>query len=188
MNRIGLFFGTFDPLHNGHVAISNYFISKLNLDELWLVVTPQNPFKNQDNISDANKRLEIVSHYCDFNEKIKCVDIEFNLPSPNYTADTLDYLVNKNTNVNFFILLGEDNLNSLHLWKNYENILKLQVCVYPRKSMSNLSNSLLEHPNVKLYNAPVMDISSTKIRKKKSKNESINHLVPKEILEILTKP
>jgi len=188
MNRIGLFFGTFDPLHNGHVAISNYFISKLNLDELWLVVTPQNPFKNQDNISDANKRLEIVSHYCDFNEKIKCVDIEFNLPSPNYTADTLDYLVNKNTNVNFFILLGEDNLNSLHLWKNYENILKLQVCVYPRKSMSNLSNSLLEHPNVKLYNAPVMDISSTKIREKKSKNESIDHLVPKEISEILTKP
>ena len=188
MNRIGLFFGTFDPLHNGHVAIINYFISELNLEELWLVVTPENPFKNQKNISDANTRLEIVTRYCDFNDKIKCLDIEFNLPRPNYTADTLNYLVERNANAKFFILLGEDNLNSLHLWKNHQNILKLQVCVYPRDNVSSLTNSLLNHPNVKLYSAPVMDISSTKIRKKILENKPIDHLVPKEIIKILTKP
>lgn len=187
MNRIGLFFGTFDPLHNGHVAIINYFISELNLEELWLVVTPENPFKNQKNISDANTRLEIVTRYCDFNDKIKCLDIEFKLPRPNYTADTLNYLAERNVNAKFFILLGEDNLNSLHLWKNYQNILKLQVCVYPRDNVSSLTNSLLDHPNVKLYSAPVMDISSTKIRKKILENKPIDHLVPKEIVKILTK-
>ncbi|MBT7320795.1 MAG: adenylyltransferase/cytidyltransferase family protein, partial [Flavobacteriaceae bacterium] len=106
MKHIGLFFGTFDPLHNGHVAIAKYFISELKLEELWLVVTPMNPFKEHEKVLNENKRLEMVSCFCDSNEKIICTDVEFHLPKPNYTADTLDYLVKKNLKTKFFVIIG----------------------------------------------------------------------------------
>lgn len=186
MKHIGLFFGTFDPLHNGHVAIAKYFISELKLEELWLVVTPMNPFKEHAKVSNENKRLEMVSCFCDSNEKIICTDVEFHLPKPNYTADTLDYLVKKNSKTKFFVIMGEDNLNTLHLWKNYQDILKQQICVYPRESVTKLSKSLSNHPNVKLYNAPIMDVSSTIIRKKISEDKPIDYLVPNEIVQFLT--
>jgi nicotinate-nucleotide adenylyltransferase len=181
MRHIGLFFGTFDPLHNGHVSIAKYFIKKLLLDELWLVVTPLNPFKNSKNISNESKRLEMVENFCKNEKKIKCSKVEFELPKPNYTSNTIDFIINKNNDTKFCIILGQDNLNSLHLWKDLDKILKHQICVYPRKNLNQSTNNLIHHKKVKLYNAPIMDISSSLIRNMINKKESIKHLVPKEV-------
>ena len=181
MKQIGLFFGTFDPLHNGHVSIAKYFIEKLSLDTLWLVVTPLNPFKESEKISDEMKRLEMVEKFCKNEKKIICSKVEFELSKPNYTANTIDFIVEKNPNTKFYIILGEDNLNSLHLWKNSYKILQHQICVYPRKNLSKTSNNLLNHKMVKIYDAPVMEISSTAIREMSIKKQSIKHLVPLEV-------
>tara|TARA_B100001094_G_scaffold111686_1_gene107514 strand:+ start:8838 stop:9398 length:561 start_codon:yes stop_codon:yes gene_type:complete len=181
MKQIGLFFGTFDPLHNGHVSIAKYFIEKLSLDKLWLVVTPLNPFKKPDKISDEMQRLEIVEKFCENQEKIICSKVEFELSKPNYTANTIDYIVDKNPETKFYIILGEDNLNSLHLWKNSQKILQHQICVYPRKNLLKNNNNLLNHNMVKIYDAPVMEISSTAIRERLLKKQSIKHLVPSEV-------
>ena len=181
MKQIGLFFGTFDPLHNGHVSIAKYFIKKLSLDKLWLVVTPLNPFKESEKISDEMKRLEMVEKFCKNEKKIICSKVEFELSKPNYTANTIDFIVEKNLNTKFYIILGEDNLNSLHLWKNSYKILQHQICVYPRKNLSKTSNNLLNHKMVKIYDAPVMEISSTAIREMSIKKQSIKHLVPTEV-------
>ena len=181
MKQIGLFFGTFDPLHNGHVSIAKYFIDKLSLDKLWLVVTPLNPFKNSKKISDEMKRLEIVENFCESEEKIICSKVEFKLSKPNYTANTIDFIVDKNPETKFYIILGEDNLNSLHLWENFNKILQHQICVYPRKNLKKTNNHLLNQKMVKIYDAPIMEISSTLIRKMVLKKKSIKHLVPSEV-------
>ena len=181
MKQIGLFFGTFDPLHNGHVSIAKYFIKKLSLDKLWLVVTPLNPFKESEKISDEMKRLLMVEKFCKNEEKIICSKVEFELSKPNYTANTIDFIVEKNPETNFYIILGEDNLNSLHLWENSHKILQHQVCVYPRKNLKKSNNNLLNHKMVEIYDAPVMEISSTAIREMAAKNQSVEHLVPLEV-------
>jgi len=182
MKKKGLFFGTFDPLHNGHVSIGRYFIQKLELDELWLVVTPLNPFKKTENVSDELKRLEMVKSFCCNKKKIICSSVEFKLSKPNYTAETLNFIVKQNPDTKFFVILGEDNLNSLHLWKDYDKILEHQICVYPRKNLKKGLNNLTNHKMVKVYDAPIMDISSTLIRDLIRNNESIKDLVPEEIL------
>ena len=181
MKKIGLFFGTFDPLHNGHVSIAKYFIDKLSLDKLWLIVTPLNPFKNPDKISDEMQRLEIVEKFCENQEKIICSKVEFELSKPNYTANTIDFIVNKNPETKFYIILGEDNLNSLHLWENSHKLLQHQICVYPRKNLKKTNSNLLKHKMVKIYDAPIMEISSTLIREMALKKQSIKHLVPQEV-------
>tara|TARA_B100000768_G_scaffold118237_1_gene109371 strand:+ start:4471 stop:5031 length:561 start_codon:yes stop_codon:yes gene_type:complete len=181
MKQIGLFFGTFDPLHNGHVSIAKYFIDKLSLDKLWLVVTPLNPFKKFEKISDEMKRLEIVENFCENEEKIICSKVEFELSKPNYTANTIDFIVDNNPETKFYIILGEDNLNSLHLWENSHKILQHQICVYPRKNLKKTNNNLLNHKMVKIYDAPIMEISSTLIREMALKKQSVKHLVPPEV-------
>ena len=183
MKQIGLFFGTFDPLHNGHVSIANYFIKKLSLEKLWLVVTPLNPFKKSENISDGLKRLKMVEKFCENQENIICSDLEFNLSKPNYTANTIDFLVKNNPTTKFYIILGEDNLNSLHLWENSHKILQHQICVYPRENLIKTNNNLLNHKMVKIYKAPIMEVSSTLIREMIRKKESIKHLVPLEVYD-----
>ena len=181
MKKKGLFFGTFDPLHNGHVSIAKYFIKKLDLDELWLIVTPLNPFKKTQNISSELNRLEMVKSFCSNQKQIICSSVEFELSKPNYTADTLNYIVNKNPKTKFFVILGEDNLNSLHLWKDFKNILEYPICVYPRKNLKKTSNTLINHKMVRIYDAPVMDISSSLIRNLIKENKSFKDLVPEEI-------
>ena len=186
MNKnIGLFFGTFDPLHNGHIAIAKYFLKKLNLDQIWLVITPISPHKQANKLTNYYTRFKIINNYCKKNSKIICSDIEFNLKPPYNTSDTMMYLNKKYPKTDFKIILGEDNLNTLHLWSNYELILEHKICVYPRKSASKEKSKLISNPNVNLYNAPIMEISSTLIRKNILEKTSISHLVPKEIEEML---
>lgn len=186
MNKnVGLFFGTFDPLHNGHIAIAKYFLKELNLDQIWIVITPISPFKQANKLTNYYTRFKIINNYCNKNSKIICSDVEFNLKPPYNTSDTLMHLNKEYPKTDFKIILGEDNLNTLHLWSNHELILEHKICVYPRKSLSKEKSKLINHPNVNLYNAPIMEISSTLIRKNILEKISISHLVPKEIEEML---
>ena len=182
MNKnVGLFFGTLDPLHNGHIAIAKYFLKELEFDEIWLVITPLSPFKQENKVSSYYDRFKIINTYCKKNSKIICSDVEFNLKPPYNTSDTLTHLNIEHPNTVFKIILGEDNLNTLHLWSNHQLILEHKICVYPRKNLKNEKSQLINHPNVKLYNAPIMEISSTLIRDMIIKKESIKHLVPEEV-------
>ena len=188
MNKnVGLFFGTFDPLHNGHIAIAKYFLKELNLDEIWFVITPLSPFKQENKVTSYYDRFKIINNYWKKNSKIICSDVEFNLKPPYNTADTLTHLNLEYPSTVFKIILGEDNLNTLHLWSNHQLILEHKICVYPRKSLTKEKSQLISHPNVNLYNAPIMEISSTLIRKNILEKISISHLVPKEIEEMLIK-
>ena len=181
MKKLGLFFGTFDPLHNGHVEIGKYFIKELQLDELRFIVTPHNPFKKIEEISSEEQRLKMVSKFCDKQLNMVCSNVEFDLPKPNYTANTLEYIKQKNPNSSLYVILGEDNLNNLDKWKNYQKILEHQICVYPRKNQRNIKSKLIDHKMIKLYNAPLKDISSTLIRERIKNGISIKDLVPNEI-------
>ncbi|MDC1336973.1 nicotinate (nicotinamide) nucleotide adenylyltransferase [Flavobacteriaceae bacterium] len=188
MNKnVGLFFGTFDPLHNGHIAIAKYFLKELNLDEIWFVITPLSPFKQENKVTSYYDRFKIINNYCKKNSKIICSDVEFDLKPPYNTADTLTHLNLEYPSTVFKIILGEDNLNTLHLWSNHQLILEHKICVYPRISLTKEKSQLISHPNVNLYNAPIMEISSTLIRKNILQKISISHLVPKEIEEMLIK-
>ena len=129
--NIGLFFGTFNPIHVGHLTIANHFVEHSNLDEVWLVVTPLSPFKKKSSLLDNHQRLEMVYRATEDYPKLRPSDIEFNLPEPNYTIHTLIYLKEKFPQHNFALIMGEDNLASFHKWKNYEEILKHhQIFVY----------------------------------------------------------
>lgn len=185
--NIGLFFGTFDPLHNGHISIAKYFLNELLLDQIWFVITPLSPFKQANKVSNYYSRFKIIENFCKNNERIICSDVEFKLNPPYNTSETLKFLKEEHPNKEFKIILGEDNLNTLHLWSDYESILNHKICVYPRISQTNEKSKLLSHPNVNLYNAPIMRISSTLIRDRIKNNKSISDLVPKEIEEILIK-
>ena len=181
MKKLGLFFGTFDPLHNGHVEIGNYFIKELQLDELRFIVTPHNPFKKIKEISSDEQRLKMVSKFCEKQLNVVCSRVEFDLPKPNYTSETLAYINQKNPNSNLYVILGEDNLNNLDKWKDYQKILGHQICVYPRKNQTNVKSKLIDHKMIKLYKAPLKDISSTLIRERIKNGISIKDLVPNVI-------
>ena len=123
----------------------------------------------------------MVSKFCDNQLNMFCSNVEFDLPKPNYTTNTLEYIKQKNPNSSLYVILGEDNLNNLDKWKNYQKILEHQICVYPRKNQRNIKSKLIDHKMIKLYNAPLKDISSTLIRERIKNGISIKDLVPNEI-------
>ena len=149
------------------------------------MITPLSPFKQENKVTSYYDRFKIINNYCKKNSKIICSDVEFNLKPPYNTSDTLTHLNLEYPSTVFKIILGEDNLNTLHLWSNHQLILEHKICVYPRKSLTKEKSQLISHPNVNLYNAPIMEISSTLIRKNILEKISISHLVPKEIEEML---
>ncbi len=161
--RVGLFFGSFNPVHIGHLAIANYMASFTALDEVWLVVSPQNPLKEKSSLLNQNDRLHLVNIALDFHKKIKASNIEFGLPQPSYTINTLAYLNEKFPQHEFCLIMGSDNLEGLHKWKNHEEILrKYKIYVYPRPDKKE--SQFDKHPSVSFVNAPIMEISSTFIR------------------------
>ncbi|MGB2117160.1 MAG: nicotinate (nicotinamide) nucleotide adenylyltransferase, partial [Flavobacteriaceae bacterium] len=141
---IGLYFGTFNPIHVGHLIIANHIVEHTNLDKIWFVVTPHNPLKNKKTLLDNYQRLEMVHMATSPYDKLDVSNIEFGLPQPNYTINTLEHIKEKHPNHSFALIMGEDNLKSLHKWKNYELLLKnYEIYVYPRVtklSDNNLSN------------------------------------------------
>ena len=182
MKKVGLFFGTFDPIHVGHERIAKYFLERY-FDEIWFVITPLNPDKINENLTDQTIRLEMSKIFCGDEEKFKSCDIEFNLPKPNYTADTLVELKKKYPDLNFGIIMGEDNLIGLETWKNFNKILEGKIYVYPRINKHNIDANLKDHPSVIFSDAPVMKISSSEIRRVIIQNGDYQKLVPKQIFK-----
>jgi nicotinate-nucleotide adenylyltransferase len=166
MKHIGLFFGSFNPIHVGHLIIANHIAEYSQVDEVWLVVTPHNPHKKKDTLLADHHRLTMVNLAVEDYPKLKSSDIEFKLPQPNYTVNTLAYLKEKYPNYHFSLIMGNDNLNTFHKWKNYEVILQNHhLIVYPRITENPIENDFVNHPKTTFVKAPLMEISSTFIRK-----------------------
>lgn len=178
--EIGLFFGSFNPIHTGHMIIANLVKETTNVSEVWFVVSPQNPFKKNKNLLHEFDRLDMVRAAINEEYGFRASDIEFSMPKPSYTIDTLIRLQEKYPEKKFHLIIGEDNLVSFPKWKNHERILEnYGLIVYPRphSKASPLSN----HPKVELIEAPELDISATLIRKLVRANKSIRFLVPDSV-------
>ena len=184
MKKIGLYFGTFNPIHIGHLTIANHMVEFSDLDEVWMVVTPYNPFKKKSTLLDNHHRLEMVFKATEDYSNIHPSDIEFKLKQPNYTVQTLAHLEERYPGKQFSLIMGADNLKSLHKWKNYEVILEnYQVYVYPRISTGEVPEQFKDHPKITKVNAPIMEISSTFIRKAISNKKNIQPLLPVSVWE-----
>lgn len=181
MKKIGLYFGTFNPIHIGHLILANHFAETTDLDEVWLVVTPQNPMKRKDSILDNHHRLELVYKATYDYPKLRPSDIEFGLPMPNYTINSLTHIEEKHPDKQFVLLMGEDNLVSFPKWKNYELILeRYELYVYPRKTDLTIPKQFQNNPKINLIDAPQIELSSSAIRKSIKANQNIRPLLPPE--------
>lgn len=186
MTKIGLFFGSFNPIHVGHLIIANYMAHYTELDEVWLVVSPQNPLKAKKNLLNMYDRLEMVDLALKQQDRIKVCDIEFRLPKPSYTIDTLTYLKERYPNKNFALIMGSDNLSTLNRWKNYQVLLRdYRIFIYPRPNYKE--SDLASHPSITITDTPLIEISSTFIRKAIKEAKSIRYLVPDAVLEYIDK-
>ncbi|WP_194766178.1 nicotinate (nicotinamide) nucleotide adenylyltransferase [Tamlana sp. I1] len=184
--KIGLYFGSFNPIHIGHMVIGNHIAEYSNLDEIWFVVTPHNPFKEKKTLLDNHHRLEMVYRATEPYQKLKPCDIEFKLPQPNYTIDTLVYLQEKYPTKEFSLIMGEDNLKSFHKWKNYQLILENHfVYVYPRISENKIETQFDGHPKIVHIDAPIMQLSSSFIRKAIAAKKNIQPMLPEFVWEYL---
>jgi nicotinate-nucleotide adenylyltransferase len=183
MNKnIGLYFGTFNPIHVGHLIIANHLVEHSNLDEIWMVVTPHNPFKKKSSLLDNVHRFALVDLATEKYSKIKPSDIEFKLPQPNYTVYTLAHISEKYPKYNFSLIMGEDNLKSFHKWKNYETILEHHhIYVYPRISEGTVETQFHNHAKIHKVDAPIVQISSTMIRKGIKNKKNVQALVSETV-------
>lgn len=183
--KIGLFFGSFNPVHNGHMIIANYMVTKTDLHEVWMVVSPHNPLKDKQSLANDYDRLHLVNLAIGDNLKIKSSNIEFSLPKPSYTIDTLTYLTEKFPEYEYVLLMGGDNLSSLHKWKSYEMILNnFQIYVYKRPDYT--LDKLISHANIRTFDdVPLMHISATYIRENIKNNFSVEYLVPDKVFQYL---
>jgi nicotinate-nucleotide adenylyltransferase len=185
-NKIGLYFGTFNPVHIGHLAIANYLVENSDVSEIWMVVTPHNPLKKKKTLLDDYQRLHMVHLATDDYLKIKASNIEFGLPQPNYTVNTLAHLTEKYPEKEFSLIVGEDNLKSLHKWKNYEVILEdYSIVVYPRVSTGTIPEQFINHPKITKIDAPIMEISSTMIRNGIKEGKDLRYFMHHQVHEYL---
>ena len=186
MSKIGLYFGTFNPMHIGHLIIANHMVENSDLDEIWMVVTPHNPFKQKSSLLDNHERFEMIYRATANYQKIKPSDIEFHLPQPNYTVHTLAHVSDMYPNKEFCLIMGEDNLKSLHKWKNYETILEHHhIYVYPRIADGTMDDQFKNHAKIHKVEAPIVQISSTMIRKAIKNKKNTQPLLPKEVWEYI---
>lgn len=190
---IGLYFGTFNPIHVGHLIIANHMAQNASLDQVWFVVTPQNPLKPKASLLADYHRLSLVRLAVDDNPRIEASNIEFDLPQPSYTVHTLAALSDKYQDYDFTIIMGEDNLNTLHKWKNYEAILEhYSILVYPRvESDENLSvntearSPLLDLENVTMIDAPLMKLSASFIRRSIKEGKDVRYLLTEKVVKYI---
>lgn len=183
--KIGLFFGSFNPIHVGHLIIANIIYEYSALNEIWFVVSPQNPHKRDSkSLIHEFDRMDMVELAIEDQPNFKAIDIEFRMPKPNYTIDTLSYLQDRYPDHTFCLMIGEDNLTSFTRWKNYRMILDhYGLIVYPRPNSKE--TEVKKHPNVTLIDAPRMDISASFIRKCIKENKSVRYLVPENVYQFI---
>ena len=184
--KIGLYFGTFNPIHIGHLIIANHMVEFSDLDEVWFVVTPHNPHKKKKTLLEDHHRLAMVRIAVDEYPKLQASNVEFDLPQPNYTVNTLAYLEEKYPKNNFCLIMGEDNLKSLHKWKNYEVILeRYSIYVYPRISEGKVETQFENHENIKKVAAPIIELSSTFIRQGIKDGKNIRPMLSADVWKYL---
>ncbi len=182
--KIGLYSGSFNPIHNGHIALANYILSHTDLDEIWLAVSPHNPLKEREGLIDDKTRLQMTALAVNGIRGLKVSDVEFSLPQPSYTIQTLTFLSERYPNDEFVLIIGADNLDVFHLWKDYKSILaNYKVIVYPRKDSCPVQPG--EYPGVEYIDAPLFDVSSTEIREKLAKGEDVASFLPAKVLEFI---
>lgn len=182
--KIGLFFGSFNPIHVGHMIIANVMAENTDLSKVWFVVSPQNPLKPSKGLLHEFDRYDMVKAAIADNYKLEVSDVEFHLSKPSYTIHTLAHLSEKHPGKEFKLILGEDNLENFTKWKNYEQILQHHgLYVYPRPHVTN--TDLKRHPNVTMIDAPLLDISATYIRSCIKSNKSIRYLVPEVVEQMI---
>ncbi len=184
MNKTGLFFGSFNPVHNGHMIIANYILEYTDLEQIFFVVSPQNPFKKRANLLEDYHRLALVEEAVGDSTKYYACDIEFKMPKPSYTIDTLTYLKERYPKKEFSLIMGSDNLKSFHKWKNSNQIIENhKLYVYPRPGFDD--SKFKEVGNITLVNAPLMEISSTFIRNAVKEKKNIKFFMPERAWKYL---
>lgn len=193
--KIGLYFGTFNPIHVGHLIIANHMVDYTELDQVWMIVSPQNPLKKKSSLLEDYHRLALVRNAIEDNPNLSVSDIEFSMPKPSYTSHTLAYLEEKYPDKDFALIMGEDNLRTLHKWKNYENVLNNhKIYVYPRLlTESELDErkkaialpEVTNHENISLVNAPIMKVSASFIRKAIKENKDVRYLLTEPVFQYI---
>ena len=194
--NIGLYFGTYNPIHVGHLIIANHMVDYTELDQVWLVVSPQNPLKSKASLLADYHRLALVRVAIESNNKLKASNIEFDLPKPSYTVDTLTYIQEKHPDHVFSLIMGEDNLRTLHKWKNYEQLLENHsIFVYPRalteqerveQKDDTINHNFKHHPNITMCDAPVMKVSASFIRKAIQEKKDVRYLLSDAVYNYVT--
>jgi nicotinate-nucleotide adenylyltransferase len=179
--KIGLFFGSFNPVHTGHLLIANYFVQFTRLDKIWFIISPQNPFKANGTLLDEGTRLEMLKLAINGDERFNASDFEFNLPRPSYTVNTLAELQKTHPNDTFIPIIGGDNLQSFHLWKDYEKIIANHEIYVYRRAGFHENPLLANHPKIKIFEVPLLNISSTYIREMLQAEKSVKYLVPEKV-------
>ena len=187
MKKIGLFFGSFNPIHIGHLILANYILENTDMDELWFVVSPQNPFKEKKSLLKDHNRLDMVQLAAKNYPKMRASNVEFSLPQPSYSIDTLTYLKEKHPDYHFALIMGEDNLKTLPKWKNAQTLIEnYQIIVYPRLSDdSEKEKKMPLHANISLIKAPIIELSATEIRKMLKEGKNVRPMLPPEVFEYL---
>ena len=181
---VGLYFGSFNPVHNGHLIIAQAVLELSKLDEIWFIVSPQNPLKKNKNLLHEFDRYDMVSLAIEDNDRFKVSDIEFSMPKPSFTIDTLTYLTEKHQDHKFKLIIGGDNLAILPKWKNSDRIIRdFGLIVYPRPGSD--SKHSIHHRNISYVQAPLLDISATYIRKCIKENRSIQYLIPGRVARFI---
>lgn len=182
--KTGLYFGTFNPVHIGHMIIAQYMLAYSDLDEVWFVVTPHNPFKTKSTLLDDRQRLHMVHLAIGDNFKLRASDIEFGLEQPSYTINTLHHLRQKYPDKHFSLIMGQDNLAGFHKWKDFEKILeKCDLYVYPRPGAG--PSQFDEYPEVHHVDAPLMELSSTQIREAVKAGKDVSYMLPPSVWEYI---
>lgn len=187
MKKIGLFFGSFNPIHIGHLILGNYILEHSDMEELWFVVSPQNPLKDKKTLLKDHNRLDMVQLAIKNYPKMRASNVEFSLPKPSYTIDTLAYLKEKHPDYSFALIMGEDNLESLPKWKNYQKLIQnYHIIVYPRTfEGEKKTHEYLQHENISLVKAPIIELSSTEIRNMIKEGKNVRPMLPPEVFDYL---
>ena len=179
--KVGLYFGSFNPVHIGHLIIANHAINETDINQVWFIVSPQNPFKNSASLLNEYQRLHLIRSAIDGEKNLRASSVEFNLPKPSYTVNSLAYLKEKYPEYNFSILMGSDGFQNLNKWKNYEAIVNnYKIYIYKRPGFEITEK---HGAKIQLFDAPLLQISSTHIRELIKNKKSIRYLVPDIVKE-----